>query len=710
MFRTRYFPVLTAVLFTGLALSAVAQDQNAADQAARHLAVLQSEAPAADKALACKGLAMYGDKECIPALAPLLADEQLACWARIALQTIPDPAADDALRAALDKLEGNLAIGVINSIAVRRDTKATGALIARLGHKDAEVAQAAAVALGRLAGPEAVKALETALTKGSPALRSAAAEGCILAAEQLQADGNTEQAVRLFDVVRAAELPKQRIVEATRGAILARGSAGIPLLMEQLRSADNELFGIGLRAARELAGGKVTEALAAELQQVSPERQVQLLMVVADRGDTAALPVVLQAAKSDSEEVRRMAVRALGYLGNASCVPMLLEMALSEDASLAPVALSVLADVSGEGVNDDIVARLADADGKMRLVLLELAGQRVIRAAVPLLLSAAGDPDVQVRAAALTALGKTIGPDHLPVLMERVSKAEDGAEVSAAVKALGAASQRMPDVEACAQQLVAAMTSAPDASKCRFLEVLAALGGDKALETVAAAASAPQPEMRETATRMLGEWMTIDAAPVLLDLAKNLPEEKYQVRALRGYIRLLRQFPLEDDQRIEMCRAALNAAQRDEERKLVLEVLQRYPGAETLRLAIELLEVPSLKDDAMATAFVIAKRGRAEPAQIQSLLAHMQQAPMKVEIVRAEYGAGKKVRDVTDILRKHAGNFPVIALPGASYNTSLGGDPAPNTPKELKIQYRINGKPGEVTLRENATIVLPMPE
>ncbi len=710
MFRTRYFPVLTAVLFACLVLPAVAQDQNAADQAARHLAVLQSEAPAADKALACKGLAMYGGKECVPALAPLLADEQLACWARIALQTIPDPAAGDALRAALDKLEGNLAIGVINSIAVRRDTKATGALIARVGDKDAEVAQAAAVALGRLGGPAAVKALETALTKGSPALRSAAAEGCILAGEQLQAGGSAEQAVRLFDVVRAAELPKQRIIEATRGAILARGSAGIPLLMEQLRSADNDLFGIGLRAARELAGGKVTEALAAELPQVSPERQVQLLMVLADRGDTAALPVVLQAAKSDSEEVRRMAVRALGYLGNASCVPMLLEMALSEDASLAPVALSVLADVSGEGVDDDIVARLADAGGKMRLVLIELAGQRVIRAAVPLLLSAADDPDIQVRAAALTALGKTIGPDHLPVLMERVSKAEDGAEVSAAVKALGAASQRMPDVEACAGQLVAAMTSAPDASKCRFLEVLAALGGDRALETVAAAASAPQPEMRETATRMLGEWMTIDAAPVLLDLAKNLPEEKYRVRALRGYIRLLRQFPLEDDQRIEMCRAALNAAQRDEERKLVIEVLQRYPGAETLRLAIELLEVPSLKDDAMATAFVIAKRGRAEPAQIQKLLAHMQQSPMKVEIVHAEYGAGKKVRDVTDILRKHAGNFPVIALPGASYNTSLGGDPAPNTPKELKIQYRIDGKPGEVTLRENATIVLPMPE
>jgi hypothetical protein len=36
----------------------------------------------------------------VPALAALLTDEQLAAWARIALEAIPDPAADQALREA----------------------------------------------------------------------------------------------------------------------------------------------------------------------------------------------------------------------------------------------------------------------------------------------------------------------------------------------------------------------------------------------------------------------------------------------------------------------------------------------------------------------------------------------------------------------------------------------------------------------------------
>ena len=718
MFRTRYFTVCAVLIAAAGFLMTVAQTcavgaedkKPADDQEAKYLAVLRSDAPAAEKALACKGLAIYGGKDAVPALAPLLADEQLASWARIALQTIPDAAAEDALRQAMGKLRGKLLIGVINSIAVRRDAKAADGLTERLKDADTEVAAAAAVALGRIGGPEAMKNLEASLADTPPAVRSAVAEGCIRCAEKLQADGNGDQAVRLFDAVCKAEVPKQRIVEATRGAILARGAAGVPLLVEQLRSPDKARFAIGLRVARELAGREATEALAAELPRATPDRQALLILSLADRGDTAALPAVLKAAKSGSEEVRSVAVRALGRLGDASCVPMLLEAALSANAELSQTTLSVLANVPGKEVDEDVIARLAKAEGKTRLVLIQLAGLRSIRAAVPLLLKAADDPDVRVRSAALIALGNTIAPDDLPALIARVAGRQDPVEAAAAVKAVGAACQRMPDREACAEQLVVALSSSPVAAKCRFLEVLAAVGGTKALQTVAAAAKDSQPEMQDTGSRLLGEWMTMDAAPVLLDLANNAPEEKYKIRALRGYIRLLRQFPLANEQRAEMCRIAMETAERDDEKKLVLEVLERYPSVEMLRLAVEAVKVPSLKDEATAISLSIAQKTRVEPAEMRKLLTHLSYTPTKVEILRAEYGAGKQSKDVTEILRRHVGDFPVIVLPGTSYNAGLGGDPAPRVPKELKIQYRINGKPGEVSLPENAMIMLPVPK
>ena len=55
--------------------------------------------------------------------------------------------------------------------------------------------------------------------------------------------------------------------------------------------------------------------------------------------------------------------------------------------------------------------------------------------------------------------------------------------------------------------------------------------------------------LQDTATKTLGKWMTVDAAPVLLDLASPESGCKYPDRALRGYIRLARQFAMPDDER-----------------------------------------------------------------------------------------------------------------------------------------------------------------
>ena len=88
----------------------------------------------------------------------------------------------------------------------------------------------------------------------------------------------------------------------------------------------------------------------------------------------------------------------------------------------------------------------------------------------------------------------------------------------------------------------------------------------------------------------------------------------------------------------------------------------------------------------------------------------MGQKPVKIEIISAQYGANGKFVDVTALLRRYVGDFPVIVLPSASYNASFGGDPVPGVVKELRIRYRMDGKEGRVSLKENAPVVLPVPE
>src|SRR5262249_19404241 len=142
-------------------------------------------------------------------------------------------------------------------------------------------------------------------------VRTAVAEGCVLCAERLLAAGNRDEAAAIYDQVRKADVPQQNVLEATRGAILAHQSGGIPLLVEQLKSPDPSFFQMGLSTAGELPGAEVSPALATELIGASPERAALLLHVLADRGDKAVVPAVLQTAMSGPKELR---LAALGVL------------------------------------------------------------------------------------------------------------------------------------------------------------------------------------------------------------------------------------------------------------------------------------------------------------------------------------------------------------------------------------------------------------
>ena len=105
------------------------------------------------KAKACQRLAVVGDKTAVPALAALLSDARLSHYARFALEPMPDPSAGEALRSALGKVKGSLLVGVINSIAHRRDGKALPALSKLRHDADPGVAKAAESALARIRPP-----------------------------------------------------------------------------------------------------------------------------------------------------------------------------------------------------------------------------------------------------------------------------------------------------------------------------------------------------------------------------------------------------------------------------------------------------------------------------------------------------------------------------------------------------------------------------
>ena len=703
---------IVALLLTSFTVSSIALADGPATSPEKEqelLAVLKSDAAPADKAITCKQLAIYGSAAAVPELAKLLPIPELSSWARIALESIPGPEADEALRTATESLQGRLLVGTINSIGVRRDAAAVAALSGKLKDADVEVAAAAAVALGRIGNDDASKALRTALADSSPEVRSFVAEGCVLCAERLHSEGKSADAIAIYDEVRAADVHLQRIVEATRGAILARGQDGIPLLVEQLHADDRALFRLALGTAREFPGSEIDQVLVTEMMTSPDDRAALIVQAMADRKETVVLTAILKAAEQGPLAVRLSAVDALARVGDVTCLNSLLKIAVDKDAELSVAAKDTLAELPGDNVNAQIVALLPKAEGATYPLLIELVGKRRIEA-VPQLLKALDNNSGVVRSAALVALGETVSLQQLSVLIDQVVAPKKSEDAEIAQKALKAASIRMADREACAKELSAAVDRVKSVPvKGTLLQILGAMGGTNALQAVGKAAKSTDTQLQDISSRLLGEWMTEDAAPVLLELAK-IPSNPYQVRALRGYIRIARQFVLPDAKRTEMCQTAFDAARQTAEKKLVVDILKRYPTVDNLKMTIKLMKVPELKDDATQAMLVIAQKLSGKGVDVKELLATAGIEKMKLEIVKAEYGSGATQKDVTAVLQKQAGELPIITLVSASYNASFGGDPLPGSAKQLKIQYKINGKAAEASFAEDALIVLPMPK
>jgi len=686
--------------WVGLAVAFSATSASAADwqSEADLLATLESDdAPFFDKTIACKELAVVGTKAAVPVLAGLLDDAKLSHYARYALEPNPSAKVDEALAKALATLKGRHLIGTIQSIASRGKPEAIGSLAGKLDDADADVAAAAAHAIARLGTPKAAEALDKA-SAGFAAAR-------LVCGKTLAEQGHAGEAVAMLaKLAETADAPKHVRMAAMLQTIELQQSDGVQMLARVLTSDDKEMLGMALRTARLIEPADAAKAIAVAMREGVSADAAPLITLLGDLGDPAGLPAVVEAAKADDETVRIAALEALQALGNADHVPLLVDAALDESAAVSARAEETLAALAGDAVDRAVVSLLDDAAGQR--VAIRLIGRRRIKTAVPKLLAALDGPH---RLDAVGALGETIALGDLDALGKLLGS--DAEELRTAIHAaLNAACGRMPDRDATAVKLAGYLSGADEPTVAFVMDQLRKIGGPKALATVATAAAGENEVLKDHATQALGGWLDTSPAPALLGLATSERGSKYGIRAMRAYIRLIRQFDMPDGQRAAMCRTALKAATRDNERKLVLDVLQRYPSVGTLRVAVEAGKIPSLKNDAAAAAHLMAEQIGGSALDVKTLLEQVGHDPVKIEILEARYGADGKFKDVTATLQQHVGDFPLIKLPSTSYNTAFGGDPARGVVKSLKVRYRIDGKEGEASFAENATIVLPMPK
>ncbi len=287
-------------------------------------------------------------------------------------------------------------------------------LLEALRHGPSHRRPQAAASLRALGDAAAVPALMDALTDPSRAVQREAA----VALGHL---GDLRAVPALIDALGATNIMAEERRGLRENLVNALGRLGdrraVPALIRALKDYDKHVRSAALTSLAELGGSQAEDAL----------------IDLVDRNIFHARPDISA----------RVAIRSLGRMGVIRAMPTL-RLAMEEgQPELAPVAARALRQLGDTITGGDMLAWLNSTNSDRRLRAVLTLPALVDRDALPHLLSALGDSDAAVRAAAARQMGRLDDGSAIPVLTDALQGEEEVEEVREAIRgALAALANR----------------------------------------------------------------------------------------------------------------------------------------------------------------------------------------------------------------------------------------------------------------------------
>ena len=689
---------VTIVLITACCLAAysTARGADAKRSGAKFIAVLKSSnASLKSRHDACRELATIGDPKAIPVLVGLLGDADMSQMARYALEPIKDASVDAAFRQAMGKLTGDLQVGVINSIGVRRDGKAADALAKLVKTPDKSVASAAVAALGRIATPKAIDALAACRKAPPEGLKLAVADASLAAAERLAAKGKPAEAIAIYAELNDKSWPAQVRLGAFAALLDAQADKAPARIAAALSDGDSITRSIAIAKIATLKGDGVSKRFAEMLPKLPAGEQAILINALAARKDPAARPAIVKAVASDNTAVRIAATKALGSLGDTACAELL--CGIVTDAKTAPeklAAQSSLRALNVKGVDDILIKRLKTAQGDTRIDLINILVDRKATAATNSLIFHASAKDLTVSAAALKGLGRIAPPEKLPSVLRMLRRIEGQAPRREAELAAVAISRRIAKPENQADAVLTALKTAKSTPlKRSLLAILGGIGNAKAFDAVKTAADDETFEIKDAAVRALVAWPNKTATEAVLNIFATTRNHTHRTLALRGAVRLLSMPEQNAEKALEAYKMLLGKLKRPADIKLVLSGLGNLKDRRALEIIKPFLSMRAVQREATAAIQKISKTLTVRKDDI-----------IYTKLIKAVYGSEQNTVDVTGKLTAQDDGSGTISISG-EYN-ELFGDPAERQFKNMVITFELKGKQQTVTLHENTPFTL----
>ena len=550
---------------------------------------------------ACRALRLIGGPDSVPVLSELVLKTETTDAARFALERIPAREAGQALLAALDKSKGDIRRGVIFSLGERKSAAAVPALGRLASGKDVLLASDALKALGKVGGPDAVRALIAAFGKAGPQLKFESASALLLAAEGNMKAGEKAGAAGIYDKLVTANLPPVMRQAAFKGKIATAGDAGKDLILKALSGKDAVLYAPAISMIPANFGPGEVGQVADLFARLPEDARIQLTAVLGGYPADKVRPYLLTAAENPSLDVRLAALRSIERTGDAKSVAFLATKAARIVGAEQDAARETLARLKGSEVDTAILAFLSKtSDEAIKAELVQAVSARRIASAKPALMDMVKSAPPALKSRAAAALRNIAGMADLPALIGLLLGLEDETARESMQDTVAAVARTNPRTLARGNVAESLLAGEKDPKKkADLLRVLGKIGDDTALSLIRTSLSDPDETVVDAAVRALVDWPTGAARDDLYEIARSSLAVNHRVLSVRAFVRMI---GLEPHRAPEGAVAdllrALAVAPRPEEKKLVLGMLVRFPCVSGLKTAQSLLADPAVAEEA----------------------------------------------------------------------------------------------------------------
>ena len=568
-------------------------------------------------------LERIGKAESVPALAKLMDsdDEHLADYARRALEKNPDASADDVLLAALAKAEtAKMKIGLLNSLGERRVQAALEPVAAALNDADAKVGAAAVTALIGIAGPDSGKAIVGVLNQPTGPITLKAAQALTDIAHELLKQTNYTAAGQVYDFLYRGATGKARDgddynpfsirIAGLNGLAICAPDRLAQVMAEVIQDDDPRVRIAAVSAARLAPTKAPMQILCDMLGDLEPFYQVQVLGLIADRGDLSSIKYAQEALASDDEDVQLAGVEVLTRIGCDASAEILMDRAVKGSDAVQRAAGRGLALMAGPRVDEVIAAQAQSGPTDVRAMALGVLGKRGMPGSAEALLAYAAEGDDDIRSASFRALIDMADQVDIATLADLVAATKVEKVRRSGIAALEAVLGKAVDKDAAAEVVVARMKAADTESKVALLTCLDALGGAVALDAVVDATGSSNDTVKDAAIRTLANWPDYEAAAKLLVIAGDSQMSlTHYVLSMRGALRLIA--TSEDaslDDRVTLCFKAFDMARRDDEKRQAIAAMASLPSAKAAERLLKLALDETFKNEAGMAAVDMAGR------------------------------------------------------------------------------------------------------